>query len=336
MYIYQYRDHLGNVRVSFGRNNVGALEITDANDYYPFGMNHLKTGNAFFGVGSYKSYKYNGKELQETGMYDYGARFYMPDLGRWGVIDPLAEIYRRWSPYNYTMNNPIRFIDPDGRGVEKFDEKAEKIAQSIEKKLDKQIEKLQKGDASDKNDRIAELQRSKQDISDMRNDEDNYYSFAKAKDNPNGGVPETARTGEGQITMYTDDFSKQIHESRHGGQIARREYDVNVGGSLRSGNFGINQEVDAYRAQYSYDGELKFPTLPKGTYEFLGNSQFSVLNRQLMNNNQFPAGVEIKTVNNITGVNAMTVRSMVELFNYSGNSTLNIPAGKYLKDVYGF
>ncbi|MDQ8142904.1 hypothetical protein [Chryseobacterium sp. CFS15] len=36
-------------------------EITDANDYYPFGMNHLKTGNAFFG-GSYKDYKYNGKE----------------------------------------------------------------------------------------------------------------------------------------------------------------------------------------------------------------------------------------------------------------------------------
>ncbi|RZJ36751.1 MAG: hypothetical protein EOO18_07250, partial [Chryseobacterium sp.] len=90
-YIYQYRDHLGNARVSFRRNSAGALEITDANDYYPFGMNHLKSGNAFFGAGSYKNYKYNGKELQETGMYDYGARFYMPDIGKWGVVDPLAE-----------------------------------------------------------------------------------------------------------------------------------------------------------------------------------------------------------------------------------------------------
>ncbi|WP_223878140.1 RHS repeat-associated core domain-containing protein [Chryseobacterium vrystaatense] len=36
-------------------------------------------------------YKYNGKELQESGMYDYGVRFYMPDLARWGGIDPLAE-----------------------------------------------------------------------------------------------------------------------------------------------------------------------------------------------------------------------------------------------------
>ena len=113
-YIYQYKDHLGNNRVSFARNSAGVLEITDANDYYPFGMNHLKTGNAFFG-GSYKAYKYNGKELQESGMYDYGARFYMPDIGRWGVVDELAEKSRRFSTYTYALDNPIMFVDPDGR-----------------------------------------------------------------------------------------------------------------------------------------------------------------------------------------------------------------------------
>ncbi|WP_261512654.1 RHS repeat-associated core domain-containing protein [Chryseobacterium paludis] len=111
-YIYNYTDHLGNVRLSYAKSSTGSAEVIEENNYYPFGLKHTisLSGNLAY------NYGYNGKELQkETGWSDYGARMYMADIGRWGVIDPLAETSRRFSPYNYVVNNPISFIDPDGR-----------------------------------------------------------------------------------------------------------------------------------------------------------------------------------------------------------------------------
>ncbi|KAA2220660.1 RHS repeat-associated core domain-containing protein [Chryseobacterium sediminis] len=90
------------------------LESIDTNNYYPFGLNHIG-GSSYSNFGGYYNYKFGGKELQETGWSDFGARMYMSDLGRWGVIDPLAEKMTRHSTYNYAFSNPVNFVDPDGR-----------------------------------------------------------------------------------------------------------------------------------------------------------------------------------------------------------------------------
>ena len=61
-------------------------------------------------------YLFNAKEFdEETGMYYYGARYYEPRLSLWMSVDPLQEKYPNISTYCYAANNPIKFIDSDGR-----------------------------------------------------------------------------------------------------------------------------------------------------------------------------------------------------------------------------
>jgi len=119
-YVYNYTDHLGNVRVSYQKESDGSLKVLEENNYYPFGLKHEGYNNSNLANTNYK-YKYNGKELQDElnlNLYDYGARNYDPSIGRWMNVDPLAEQMKRYSPYNYAFNNPVFFIDPDGMMAE--------------------------------------------------------------------------------------------------------------------------------------------------------------------------------------------------------------------------
>ena len=113
---YFLKDHLGSTRVVFGSNGA----VLQATDYYAFGLEHTPLA-----ISNTNRYLYNGKELQDEtfaggvrlGWYDYGARFYDPAIARWHVIDNKAEKCFSTSQYVYALNNPIKFIDPDGNEV---------------------------------------------------------------------------------------------------------------------------------------------------------------------------------------------------------------------------
>jgi RHS repeat-associated protein len=113
-YEYNLSDHLGNVRSTFYKNPITSqLEVLQRDNYYAFGLRKepvVKAGT--------NKYLYNGKELQEElGQYDYGARFYDPVIGRWNGIDAKAEKFHQFSPYSYAINNPLSYIDTDGRDI---------------------------------------------------------------------------------------------------------------------------------------------------------------------------------------------------------------------------
>jgi RHS repeat-associated protein len=110
-YEYTLTDHLGNSRLNFD-TGTGLARQVQVDDYYPFGkeINTLANSNK-------NEYLYNKKELQEDlQLYDYGARFYDPVIGRWTSVDPLVEAGQEsTTPYGYVFNNPIKLTDPDGR-----------------------------------------------------------------------------------------------------------------------------------------------------------------------------------------------------------------------------
>ena len=108
---YNLKDHLGNVRTSFTCQN-GTLKVNQENHYDPWGL------SLPIGVEGKDRFTYNSKEKQDgTGWLDYGARMYDPQKVVWNGIDVLSEKYSNLSGYNYVANNPLRYIDPDGRDI---------------------------------------------------------------------------------------------------------------------------------------------------------------------------------------------------------------------------
>ena len=136
-YVYNYTDHLGNIRLSYTQSGT-ELKILEENHYYPFGLKHnnyntdkVQFKKSEFGTSAVlqfaernnNQYKYNGKEFQdELGLnvtaMDY--RQYDMAIGRFNSIDALSEMSFSTTPFAFSRNNPIFWMDPSGLLSQEF------------------------------------------------------------------------------------------------------------------------------------------------------------------------------------------------------------------------
>ncbi|WP_440880303.1 DUF6443 domain-containing protein [Tenacibaculum sp. C7A-26P2] len=121
-YVYQYKDHLGNVRLSYTDNNGDGVisantEIVEESNYYPFGLKHKGYNNNVSSLGNStaQKFKYNGIELEESlglNLYEMDLRSYDPAIGRFNGIDPVTH-HSQGTSVAFD-NNPVYFADPSG------------------------------------------------------------------------------------------------------------------------------------------------------------------------------------------------------------------------------
>ncbi|MFH0736283.1 MAG: putative toxin [bacterium] len=137
---YYIKDHLGSIRQTI--DEAGTIVV--AQDYYAYG--EIIPSRRYNAGTPDEKYKFTEKERDIETNYDYfGARYYNSKIGLWNSVDPLADKYPGWSPYNYTLNNPLKFIDPDGNSIEPTEED-KKLAQEHKENLKNLGKSFDEGD----------------------------------------------------------------------------------------------------------------------------------------------------------------------------------------------
>jgi hypothetical protein len=218
-------------------------------------------------------------------MYDMKARNYDPALGRWMNIDPLASHPKQigMSPYSAFANNPMRYVDPTGM-IWEDPKDAERLNKSVNSriasvnnntaKLEKEVStgkgkflffsyNLSEKQIANNTEKIAENGQKigllNQSLADIKSIGDATETYTLASPSKSDGTHGVVKGSDGVIKIEGSNTGLHLHEIRHIGQsIGAGGVRFNSNGQLLNSATtkadGRNNEINAYQAQYSYDG----------------------------------------------------------------------------------
>ena len=273
MQFFYHPDHLGSS--SYITNLDG--EVVQHIEYVPFGEVFIEERNNIWNT----PYLFNAKEFdEETGLYYYGARYYDPRVSLWISTDPKQESYFAFSSYVYCGNNPLIYIDPNGKEwedpaqAEKLKAKIDNKITSIQKSILAQKARLESNQAKGKDiskqerkiadfeSRISNLNQSKSDIDLLGHDSQKY----KLTQVSGEGAHKVRLENNGTISIETSEDALSIHEITHVRQaLDAGGLEFSDSGCLKNPGtrakglqryIAISEaEIEAYKMQYSYRPE---------------------------------------------------------------------------------
>lgn len=244
VYVYLSNESTANFEVYFDNLNITHTKgaILQEDHYYPFGLN-ISALSSTAPLSKPNQFKYNGKELQadfDMNWYDYGARNYDAQIGRFMQVDPVADVYLNSTPYHYVLNNPVKYVDPTGMFTELFDNNGNKIGED---------EKGNDGNVSIISDK-EEAKRIKKNTK--------AGQIASADDVASG-----IQTTKGVLTEALDVLAR----TEANGGLNEEISIVTGNGKVIRGQTGPDPIIEEYREERWLSAKAPIPELPEGLNE---------------------------------------------------------------------
>ena len=242
---------------------------------------------------SNREYQNNNKLYEQTGLNNYGARYYWDKGSFWLSVDPMSDKYPHLTSYNYCANNPVMLVDPDGREFDPAQDKQyiKPIEEKAKAKTDILKNKMEKLDpSSEKYQRLKnqhdQYNSALTEIGELRADKDNLYMLNFGKEISANGAGEVRYGGTNDRGMNVININ--INSKNPHGKMGIIAHELKHAHQFFSGVLGFvldNNGKQSSNNNYTLEKEANIRGSLFGGFPYTDSVQDYILDKQYRNSN---------------------------------------------------